>query len=149
MRAWARENGYEVAGRGRLPGEVTDAYLAATKPAKRAATKPTAKKATPSKTAPAKGAPAKTGPAKPARAKVVAPVEAETPSAPAPVAAPEPEAAAARTPQPKPSVVGDDRRLVALGEEIAALTKRVEALEQGAGSKSGGSSKGTRFRRRS
>lgn len=131
MRAWARDNGYVVADRGRLPAEVTDAYLAAgTKPAK------------PAKKAAAKPAPARKAAPKRAAAKVVAAAPVE------PVALEAPEAPVeADSPRPKPSVVNDDRRLVALGEELAALAKRVEALEQAAGSK--GTSGKARFRRRS
>ncbi len=144
MRAWARDNGYEVADRGRLPVEITDAYRAANKtPAKKAATaKAPAKKAAPRKTA-AKAVPQK-------RAVAAAPVEVEQPPARAGVGkeAPVQESAAAKTPRPKPSLVSDDRRLVALGEEIKALTARVEALEK-AGGGSRTSSKATRFRRRS
>jgi hypothetical protein len=52
-------------------------------------------------------------------------------------------------PRPKPSLVSDDRRLVALGEEIKALTARVEALEKAGGGSKSGNGKSTRFRRRS
>jgi hypothetical protein len=146
VRAWAKDNGYEVADRGRLPAEVTDAYLAANgkgrtkaSPAKKAAP---ARKAAPAK----KPVPAKRATTvvkeKPAQAPVVQ--EEVVPAKPAPKpAAP----ATTGTPQPRP--VSDDRRLVALGEEIAALTRRVEELEKSAGS-SKSAAKGTaRFRRRS
>lgn len=116
MRAWARSKGYDVADRGRLPAEITDAYVAAHRKGgdsakkKAPADKPTAKK------------PPTSGAA---------------------------DAAAETTPQPKPSPVADDRRLVALGEELAALTQRVAALEQAAGGKGNGKSgsKTPRFRR--
>lgn len=117
MREWARQDGYEVADRGRLPAEVTEAY--------RAANGGGAKK--PRKTA-SKAAPKKA----PQPATVVEAPQAEQP----------------RTPGPKPSVVTDDRRLVALGEEIKALTARVEALEKASGGGKGSTGK-TRFRRRS
>lgn len=161
VRAWARDNGYDVADRGRLPADVTDAFLAARRPApakKKAATppsstapKPASKAATPkpaNKTA-AKKAPASKAPA----GKAVRNVAAEQAATPAPkqeqpAPAPTVTPAADDQPRPKPSVVTDDRRLVALGEEIAALTKRVEALEQASRGSSGGS-KSSLFRRRS
>ena len=149
MRAWARSNGYDVADRGRLPAEVTEAYLAAhpggsgrttatkSKPAaakKSAGRKPAAKKAATKKAAakPAKKAPSSTESAAPAK-------QSDAQAAPA----------AKADPAPKPSPVSDDRRLVALGEQIAALTKRVEALESAGGTKSSGKngSKSSRFRR--
>ena len=158
MRAWARSNGYDVADRGRLPAELTSAYLAAQPggSAKKApATRPAAKKAA-AKRVPAKRSPAKPAAAKPAVAKTaaakrgapvttVAAVEPEaTTTAPtsAPTTAPKPD------PGPKPSPVNDDRRLVALGEQLAALTDRVAALEKATGGdKSNGKSVGKRFRR--
>lgn len=130
MRAWARKNGYDVADRGRLRPEVLDAYADAHRtsgsPAKKApAAKPAARKA-----------PA----AKPTVAKKVAVAPAP---APAPQVTQEPE-----SPEPTPKPVADDRRLVALGEEIAALTERVAQLEAQVGPKNGKSaSKTARFRR--
>ena len=143
MRAWARENGYDVADRGRLPAEIQDAYVAAhrrgTKPAKKAAAKPVAKKPTASST---KAAPAQAAPKPPAAQEPVHPP-----------AAPAAESTEKGRPQPKPSPVTDDRRLVALGEELAALTERVAALEAAVGTKGNGKSGGkgngktARFRR--
>ena len=135
MRAWARDNGYDVADRGRLRPEVLDAYTAAHRTGSG-----TAKKA-PAATPAAKKAPTKTG--KPVAKKV----------APAPAAAPAPEVEQEeRSPEPKPKPVTDDRRLVALGEELAALTERVAQLEAQVGTKNGksgsrSSSKTARFRR--
>lgn len=126
MRAWARDNGYDVADRGRLRPEVLEAYEAA----QRKGSAPAKKKAPAAK--PAKKAPARKAAAKPA------------PPAPMPEPQPEPEVAA--TPEPKPKPVADDRRLVALGEEIAALTERVAQLEKQLSGKSS-SGKSTRFRR--
>ncbi|MCW2681175.1 MAG: Lsr2 [Frankiales bacterium] len=137
MRTWARENGYEVADRGRLPAEVIDAY--------RAANGGAAKK----KAAPAKKAAVTRAPAKKATVKNVAAEQAATARPSAAPAAPAPVAEDAPTPRPKPSPVEDDRRLVALGEEIKALTLRVEALEKAAGGPKAGSGKASRFRRRS
>lgn len=160
VRTWARKNGYDVADRGRLPADVTEAY--------RAANGGAAKKAAPSKAAPSKArkaspakkaapvrkaAPAKQAPAakKAAPAPKAVPQQKAAPvSAPAPKAAVTPaEAVVEKTPSPKPSLVNDDRRLVALGEEIKALTQRVEALEKNAGGSKAGTSKAARFRRRS
>ncbi len=167
VRTWARKNGYDVADRGRLPAEVTEAYLAShggakkkSAPAKKATTvqkaAPAAKTAPPAK----KAAPVqKASPA----AKKAAPVQKASPakkavpqqraapvSAPAPKVAEKPaEVVVENTPRPKPSPVNDDRRLVALGEEIKALTQRVEALEKNAGGSKAGTSKAARFRRRS
>jgi hypothetical protein len=145
VRAWARSNGYDVADRGRLPAEITDAYLAAqgdgkgakaTTPAKPAAAKKAAAKKPAARKAPAKKAPTN----KPA----------QTPTAPttaAPKAADSPAQAEPARADAKPSPVSDDRRLVALGEQLAALTDRVAALEKSVGSKSNGKSGGMRFRR--
>lgn len=141
MRAWAKENGYEVAGRGRLPAEVTEAYRAATRPAKKGPAKKASAAA--AKPAPARKAAAKAPAKTPARR--AAPKAAPVPAAPAQEAE---VLEAPRTTEPKPKPVADDRRLVALGEEIAALVKRVEALEDASG-KSGSGSKGPRFLRRS
>lgn len=65
---------------------------------------------------------------------------------PAPSAQPAVEEPVA--PQPKPSVVSDDRRLVALGEELTALAARVAALEAKLGGGTSKPGKTTRFRRR-
>lgn len=99
VRAWAREHGFDVADRGRLPAEVRQAYDAAHR-SKAAA-----------KQKPAKAAPAPTRPAKPAAVK------------------PEP------APEPEPADASDDRRLVALAEQLRALTERVAALESAAPAK--------------
>lgn len=159
MRAWARSNGYDVADRGRLPAELTDAYLAAqggkagpaTKaPAKKAAarkapargragTKPAARNATATKAAPASEPTAKTAP------KPVAKPVAKAAAAAAPTSTPAPAPAA--TAQPKPKPVNDDRRLVALGEQLTALTARVAELEKSLGSKPSGNGVAKRFRR--
>lgn len=133
VRAWARSNGYDVADRGRLPAELTDAYLAAqggkAAPAKKAAAKkPVARKAAPAR----KAATA----AKPATARKAATAAA------APAATSSPAPAPAAEPAPKP--VADDRRLVALGEQLTALTARVAELEKAVGSKP---TAGKRFRR--
>ena len=150
VRTWARENGYQVADRGRLPADLTDAYLAANGGRRKAAP---AKKAAVKKAAPAKRATSTRNIAaeQAAAPKAAAPKD-PAPKAPAPKAeapAPAPE----KTPRPKPSLVNDDRRLVALGEEIKALTQRVEALEKAAGGSKSGSKAGTGkanpFRRRS
>ena len=137
MRAWARKNGYDVAERGRLPAEVTEAYRDAH--GKKAAATKTATKAAPARKAPAKKAPAK-------RPVVEAPTRRQETVEVQPRPA---EPAAAQTPRPKPSLVSDDRRLVALGEEIKSLTARVEALEKASGGGKPGSSKANPFRRRS
>lgn len=157
MRAWARSNGFVVADRGRLPAEVTDAYVAAhpggrkstaktaakPKPAARTASKPVVKRAPAKKAGSRKAAVVATPAAAPAPD--VAPV-AETPGAPAQTTTSS-ATQASPAPRPKPSVVEDDRRLVALGEQISALADRVAALE--AALKSGGRSNGkaSRFRR--
>jgi hypothetical protein len=150
VRAWARSNGYDVADRGRLPTELTDAYLAAQGDGGKSgqAGKPDAAKKAAAKKAAAKKAAARKAPAKKAAAKKPAAKSVSTPAAPtaaAPKAA-EPKAEPARA-EPKPSPVSDDRRLVALGEQLAALTDRVAALEKSVGSKSNGKSGGMRFRR--
>lgn len=152
MRAWARDNGYDVADRGRLRPEVLEAYEAAQSKGGATATKkaPAAKPARPAKKAsPVKKASparkAKPAPARKAAAKPVVTATAKKVAAP-PAAAPEPTAPAATPdPEPKPKPVLDDRRLVALGEEIAALTERVAQLEKQLNGKS--SSKASRFRR--
>lgn len=159
MRAWARSNGYDVADRGRLPAELTDAYLAAqggkagpstkaparkapargsagTKPAAR---KATARKATAKKAAPASEPTAKTAPKPVAKAAAAA--------APASTSTPAPASAPAATTEPKPKPVNDDRRLVALGEQLTALTARVAELEKSLGSKPSGNGVAKRFRR--
>ena len=154
MRAWARSNGYDVADRGRLPAEVTEAYLAAHPGGSgRTAT------ATKSKPAAAKKSAGRKQAAKKAAAKKAAPTPEKSSSssesaAPAkqpaaPQAAPAAKPTGKPDPAPKPSVVSDDRRLVALGEQIAALTKRVEALESAGGTKSSSKNgaKSSRFRR--
>ena len=167
VRAWARENGYDVAGRGRLPADVVQAYEKAqgrssAAPAKKAATKASAAKAsapraaakapttTPAK-APAKSAakaPAKSAAKAPAKAAGKAPaqqaVPAKTGTAEAAASAP----AERPAPAPKPSVVSDDRRLVALGEQLQALTDRVAALEKQVGTKTDSGKGKPRFRRR-
>lgn len=145
VRAWARSNGYDVADRGRLPADVTDAYVAAhgkgstAAPAsgKPATTRPAAKKKAP----PAKGAaPAKKATRAQSAAPSTPPVDVAANQAPAAAAAP----AAARTapkPTPRPvpapvpasAPVNDDHRLVALDEQLRALTERVAALEATAG----------------
>ena len=158
MRAWARENGYEVADRGRLPAEIADAYTAAhanggrtASPAstkvrassRGAAAKPArpARAVRPAKAAPVKTAPAKTAPAKPA---------ASTDDAPTAVDAPAVEERAPAGAGPKPSRVTDDRRLVALAEELGALAERVAKLEKAVGGgKEKDKGKTSRFRRRS
>lgn len=141
VRAWARSNGYDVADRGRLPADLTDAYLAAQgkgsgKGSGKASTA-TAKPAKAAKKAPArKAAPAR----KPAAARKA--------PATAPAAAPVVEAVTpAPTTAPKPKPVSDDRRLVALGEQLTALTARVAELEKSAGSKPSGNGVAKRFRR--
>ena len=154
VRAWARSNGYDVADRGRLPAELTDAYLAAqgagsakatAKPKTAKATKAPARKAAPArKPAARKAAPAK------ASTKAAAPAAA--PAAPtaeaAPVATTAPKPAPATTAaEPKPKPVSDDRRLVALGEQLTALTARVAELEKAVGSKPSGNGVSKRFRR--
>lgn len=145
VRAWARSNGYDVADRGRLPADLTDAYLAAqgkgsgkgsgkastatAKPAKAAKKAPARKAAPARKPAAARKAPAKAPATAPAAAPVV---EAVTP---------------APTTAPKPKPVNDDRRLVALGEQLTALTARVAELEKAVGSKPSGNGVAKRFRR--
>lgn len=151
MRAWARSNGYDVADRGRLPAELTDAYLAAQDSggAKSTGTSKARTAPAPKKQAAARKAPAK----KPAPAnKQAAAKKAAAPEpspAPAQAAAPAKAAAPAATPdpRPKPSPVSDDRRLVALGEQLAALSDRVKALEKSLGDKGGSKATGKRFRR--
>jgi hypothetical protein len=174
VRAWAKDNGYEVADRGRLPADVTGAYLAATGDAGTKASAPAKKKgstvkastvkASTVKAAPAKTAATKTAPAKAPAKRAASPATAvqdvvkEQPGQPPVIeqevvaAAPAPKAAKAAPAtqgSPKPRMVSDDRRLVALGEEIAALTKRVEALEQASGGTKSGAKGAARFRRRS
>lgn len=160
VRAWARSNGYDVADRGRLPADLTDAYLAAqgkgsgkassaaAKPAKKAAKKPAkptaAKKAPARKAATAAARPA----AKPAAATAPKPTPKPAPKPEAaPAAAPAAASAPAATAEPKPKPVNDDRRLVALGEQLTALTARVAELEKSVGSKPAGNGVAKRFRR--
>ena len=154
VRAWARSERYDVADRGRLPAELTDAYLTAqggkagpsTKaPARKApargsaGTKPAARKATAKKAAPASEPTAKTAPKPVAKAAAAA--------APASTSTPAPASAPAATTEPKPKPVNDDRRLVALGEQLTALTARVAELEKSLGSKPSGNGVAKRFRR--
>ena len=173
VRAWARSNGYDVADRGRLPAELTDAYLAAQggkaapapksaakkAPAKKAAaTRPAGTKA-PAKKAPAKKAATRSAATKapataaePAAAKAAARTAPKPAAKPIPAAAPAPVAAdsspaAAAAAEPKPKPVVDDRRLVALGEQLTALTARVAELEKSLGSKPSGNGVAKRFRR--
>lgn len=145
VRAWARKNGYDVADRGRLPAEVQDAYVAAHRKGSGGAdggSGETAGKAV----APARKAGSKTAAPSAATKKAA-------PPAPPRAAAEDRDATSDTTPRPKPSPVTDDRRLVALGEELAALTERVAVLEAASGgrssSKSGSKSeaKSSRFRR--
>lgn len=157
VRAWARSNGYDVADRGRLPAELTDAYLAAqggkAAPAKKAAgkkaiTKPAAARKAPARAAKAapKTAPkpvAKTAPKPTAKAAAPAAPVAEAPGSAAASSAP----VSAQTAEPKPKPVSDDRRLVALGEQLTALTARVAELEKAVGSKPAGNGVAKRFRR--
>lgn len=139
VRAWARSNGYDVADRGRLPAELTDAYLAAqggkAAPAKKPAAKNTAGRK-PAAKKPAATTAARTAP-KPAPKPAAAPAPPAEASASAPVA----------TAEPKPKPVNDDRRLVALGEQLTALTARVAELEKVVGSRPAGNGVAKRFRR--
>ena len=135
MRAWARDNGYEISDRGRLPAEITDAYVAA-HPSGKTAKKAPAKKSTAAK------APAKRGAAK----KVVAPAETATEAAETPTATEQPPGSAPVTdPSKQQSGAPEDRRLIALADQIAALADRVSALEKAQGSSNG---KSGRFGRR-
>jgi hypothetical protein len=145
VRAWARSNGYDVADRGRLPAELTDAYLAAQGDGGKSgqAGEPDAAKKAPAKKPAARKAPARKAAAKKPAAKSVSTPAAPTAAAPK---AAEPKAEPARA-EPKPSPVSDDRRLVALIEQLAALTDRVAALEKTLGNKPNGKSGGMRFRR--
>ncbi len=142
VRAWARKNGYDVADRGRLPAEVQDAYVAAHR-------KGTGGVDGGSGQATRKAV----VPAKKAGIKKAASPAAAGPPAPARPAAEDRDPTSSTTPRPKPSPVTDDRRLVALGEELAALSDRVAALEAASGGRSGSKSgstseaKGSRFRR--
>lgn len=139
-----------MADRGRLPAEVTDAYRASTGGAKKVASTKAApaKKAASTKAAPVK----KSAPAKPSVRSAPAKTPLPQDKVEAPTAAAAVEKAVVQPPAPeqtaKPSPVTDDRRLVALGEEIKALTLRVEALEKAASSKSS-MGKSNPFRRRS
>jgi hypothetical protein len=132
VRAWARENGYQISDRGRIPAEVTEAYSAAHASGKAAAKKAPAKK-TPAKKAakaPAKKAAATKAPVK----TVAAPAEAAevpTPTEQAPGSAP------VTDPSKEQSGAPEDRRLIALAEQISALADRVTALEQAQGSSTG------------
>lgn len=157
MRAWARTNGYDVADRGRLPAELTDAYLAAQDKggatggatggaAAKRGTAPAAKQKAAARTAPARKAATKTAATATATAASPSPGRTAAPGkAPAPATSAAP--AAKPEPRPKPSPVSDDRRLVALGEQLAALTDRVNALEKALGDKGGSKATGKRFRR--
>lgn len=164
VRAWARSNGFDVADRGRLPAELTDAYLAAQgkptaqptakQPAAKKAAKPAAKKAAAKKAGAARKAAPKAAPAKRTSAAKAAPAKAapvkaaaEPATAPAVRAVPRtPEPKPTPTPTPTPTPGNDDRRLVALGEQLAALTDRVAALEKAAGNRSEGRFGAKRFR---
>ena len=145
MRAWARSNGYDVADRGRLPAELTDAYLAAQgegggKPAPARKAGPAKKAGAAKKSAPARKKAAAASKA-PAARRVPVKVAAAPPAPVIEAAEPAPD-----LPAPKPSPVTEDRRLVALGEQLTALTERVAELEKSIGSKPGGKSGGM-FRR--
>jgi hypothetical protein len=142
VRAWARKNGYEVADRGRLPVEITEAYTAEMGGSAAATGRGAAK-------APAKRAPAPTaavGPAKKAPAATSAKT-APAQTVPAPARSGQPASSPPSGPGPKPSLVADDRRLVALSEQLASLTQRVAKLEATGGGKD--KDKPSRFRRRS
>jgi hypothetical protein len=137
VRAWARKNGYDVADRGRLPAEVQDAYVAAHR----------------------KGSGGVDGGSGQATRKPAVPAKkaAAEPRVPARPAVEDRDRTSSTTPRPKPSPVTDDRRLVALGEELSALSDRVAALEAASGGRSGSKSgstsgsksegMGSRFRR--
>lgn len=142
VRAWARDNGFDVADRGRLPAEVVDAYTASrTKPA--AAGKAAAEKA-PAKRAATKKAPARKAPAKPAVTRTAAArrtakqARAEmAAAAPAPAPAPDPteefadaSLEAITTDPPAPHAAKQDGELQRLAEQVRALTDRVAALEE-------------------
>lgn len=142
VRAWARSNGYDVADRGRLPADVTDAYAAAHgqgstaapasgKPAagKAATTRPAAKNKPATTAAAKRAAPAKKATRAQRAVPSTPPVDVAANQAPAAGIAPTTAAATRTAPEPKPSPVVDDRRLVALGEQLRALTERVAALE--------------------
>ena len=153
MRAWARDNGFAVADRGRLPAEVVDAYTAGRKkaaPAKQ-----------PAKQAPAKPAAARRAATKPAATKPAATKPAATkPAATRSRRAPKPSAAPTTTPATVPATAPDptgefadaslaaitadppvphtaiataratsDGELQRLTEQVRALTERVAELE--------------------
>lgn len=128
VRAWARENGYDVADRGRLPAEISDAYATAHR------------RGGATRTAPKKGPVAKKSAPQPAHQQAE---QLEPPAAPAAASTEQ------GSPGPKPSPVTDDRRLVALAEELNALTERVKALESQLKGKNGKPEGGktARFRR--
>jgi hypothetical protein len=141
VRAWARENGYQISDRGRIPAEVTEAYSAAHSSRKGAAKKAPASKSPAKKAAakaPAKKAAAKRTPAKKAAAPAEV-TEVPTPTEQAPGSAP------VTDPSKQQSGAPEDRRLIALAEQVSALADRVTALEKAQG---GGNGKAGRFGRR-
>jgi len=126
VRAWARTQGIDVADRGRLPDELREAYLTSGGVGSTAAKKiaPRADAARPARKAAARKAPAtKAAPRTPAKQVTTRPAE------PAPaVAAAVAEAAAAAPTVPSPA---DNHLLSLLQAEVAALTKRLTAVESG------------------
>lgn len=143
VRAWARENGYEISDRGRLPAEVTEAYAAAHPSGKSAGKKAPAKKAAakaPAKKAAARKAPGKQGAATKGTEAVAAPADTG-----ASTSTQQPGSAPVTDPGKQQSGAPEDRRLIALAEQISALTDRVSALEKAQGGTHG---KAGRFGRR-
>lgn len=142
MRAWARDNGYEISERGRLSADVQEAYAAAHGGrARKSAAKAPAKAAK----APArKAAPAKKAGSTRAVSKRVVAAPAEQPSVHERPEQQAPGSAPVTDPTTKQqSGAPEDRRLIALAEQISALTARVDKLE-----KAQGSEKPSRFGRR-
>jgi hypothetical protein len=140
VRAWARENGYSISDRGRVPAEVIEAYSAAHPGGKTAVKKAPAKK-TPAKKAAAKAPAKKAAKRAPAKKATASAEVAEVPTATEQA----PGSAPVIDPDKQQSGAPEDRRLIALAEQLAALTDRVAALEKAQG---GGNGKAGRFGRR-
>lgn len=132
VRAWARDNGFDVADRGRLSAEIVDAYVASRK--KGGAGKPATKAPATAKALAAK-APASATPASAPKA----PADPTEEFADASL-----EAVTADPPAPHADATQDDVRLTELAEQIRELSGRVDALER---SSTAGRPAKSRFRR--
>jgi hypothetical protein len=153
VRQWARSKGIDVGERGRLSPDVLAAYSAAhggpavkapakkaavnKAPAKKTAAKKTAAKKTSAKKTPARKAAATKAPATKAPVSAISPAKTTAPVTPpkavhvplAPAPSVKPSFRQPETLTGPPAVTLDSERVVALEEQIAKLSARLERLE--------------------